>query len=431
MPQLSSHAHASSWFIAGLTNLCLATTRFVVSTSAVLIAALAWGCSDGAGTHSKVRQTEIETAPALVDSDVDQQPDRFVSRLLAAVNQEPGTGSFSDLLDFDAFINATVAGLAMSQEDYRAFAAKIRDTLDTSVVAQIQSIVTEGGSYSFVRYIEDERGKQAIMRMLTADGSLNYHYFRLAERTSGDSLATDFYVFTAGEWMSQMLRFVALQRDAHDNRSVWDRLRGKEFSFVKHAKDFDEMAVALQDNDPVRASEIYERLPRDMQEMKPVLLLKISAATLMSDENPEAYLAAVREYRKLYPHDRAVDIMSVDYFRARKQYEKCFDALSRIEQEVKDPFLRVVRSKILAECGDLGSASGEIRLAINEAPDLEAAYEAGVTVSLKRNDHEATLAYLKQLSERFGTRIIDLSMMEGYDSFAQSSQYKIYDKKYR
>ena len=154
-----------------------------------------------------------------------------------------------------------------------------------------------------------------------------------------------------------------------------------------------------------------------------MFLLRLRAAQAI-DENE--YAATLDEYRKLFPKDPGLDLLSISYYTTKKDFKQALECINRIESAVGgDPYLNVTRAALCDVQGKHDEAKRLARKAADEQePTLLPAYFEMLGVSLIQKNHAETLAVLKEVDQKFQLKLNDLTKVREYADFVKSPQYK-------
>lgn len=399
----------------------------LITVTTVALVGCGGGETGAPATENAVDPVAVDEAPATPPA-TEAQAKTFADELLATIGDAPGAKPIDQLLDMDSVLDKSLAGVDLSEKDRQGLASGVSTSLlQRGIVEQLRMILQQGGSYSFVRSFEDDGRRHLLMRLLQPNSEgVNYHDFYLTENESGEVVASDMYIFMSGETISQTLRRTAVQLAAQQNRSLLSRITGDEVLFVKHLEEIGQLSQAVQGGNADKALGIYRSLPQEVQDTKLVLLLRLQSAGLLVDDPAGEYESAIKHFRKLFPDDAAVDFLSIDYYLLTEKFDKCLEAIDRVQSELQDPYMHTLKAAAYVAKGDLEAATKAANQAIEEEPTLEAAYATALTVSLEKADHEETLKHLRTLTTEFGYEWGDLTTVEGYEQFVQSPQYKTF-----
>jgi tetratricopeptide (TPR) repeat protein len=240
----------------------------------------------------------------------------------------------------------------------------------------------------------------------------------LAKNSHGQTRAVDFLIFFSGELFSTTLRRGCLPLAASELR----QLTRKDKEFIKHLGRLQEMSEAIHHGQSEQVIEIYDQLPRSLQEEKFVLLLRLRAA---SELDEKTYEATVDALRAVSADDGSIDLLSVDSFVLKGDFQNALHCLDRLEQAVGfDSYLNVLKANLWIESGESAKAIPLCQTAIEEEPELELAYWILITAAIHLEEWDLVLATLLKLEDQFEMEFENLEEVELYEPFTKTSQYK-------
>jgi tetratricopeptide (TPR) repeat protein len=240
---------------------------------------------------------------------------------------------------------------------------------------------------------------------------LNYVEMELG-RFPGGVQAVDATYYLTGERLSRTLaRLMGRAQSAMDDGDLKDGMAMQRISMLQRQGDT-EGALAL-----------IKELPPALRADKSIMLLEIGLDPGTDDTR---YLAAIERFENAFPNDPALDLVSIDGFFMRKQFDRLLAAIDRLDERVKDPYLDVMRA--LAYLGDdkLDKALVHVDRAIEREPTLEDAWDAKSTICLTKKDFACAFAAITVLVERFELPITDevVGDLEHGPELLASEEYK-------
>ena len=153
------------------------------------------------------------------------------------------------------------------------------------------------------------------------------------------------------------------------------------------------------------------------------MLLRIQAASSVG--NDTTYLEAIEDFRKFYPKDPCVALISIDRHIMKNNYDEAINSIEQLQQSVgADPYLLFLKGNVHYLKGDQQSARSLMGEAIQAEPTLQDPYWGLVTVSLSEKDFDETNRLLDQLEEKFQIEFDDLTQIPEYSEYVQSPQYQ-------
>jgi tetratricopeptide (TPR) repeat protein len=290
---------------------------------------------------------------------------------------------------------------------------------------QFIEIVKNGGSYSVVRVRTVGGRPRVILRLLQPEGAINYHEFTLVRYPDGQVGAEDIYIYLSAEPLTQTFRRAILGILAERNRGAIARLSESEQALTKHLPSFVTMSQQFRNGQHKEALATFRRLPAELQKNKAFQLMAIQAAQKTGDD--EDYIAEIERFRRDHPTDPAADLISIDYYIFKNQYDEALSGLDRLDAAVGgDPYLNVMRAEVLSEAGRYKEAGAAAAKAIEAGQMIEQMYWIRITAALKEKYHADTLAWLKKGVES-GAIQIDLGNLRAdpeYADFVKSPQFE-------
>ena len=405
--------------------------QIVLSVVAATILLFSAGCAQSDPPESVAVRPKPQGKPAKSKSttqkgrspDAESARQLFAEPLVQAIFEGDVDG-FNQLIDWDSILNKVTSGIEASPKFRQGFERGIRETLSqkNGLAATLVRSVGNGGAYVLLRTYEKDGVRRAIFRMQTEQG-INYHDYAL--ELQGDRvLATDLYVYLSAEEFSSTMRRLYLMAISQQPTGFLDRLTGKEAAFAKNAQKFKAMARFNRNGQFAQAVKIFNELPDSMRTEKPVLIIYLTATAQLGEKQ---YLEAFDLYRSHYPNDASLDLLSLDAYLSRKQYDKVLESIDRLEEAVQgDPFLDVMRAGVYHESGENDEAMKMVHRAIERQPDLQDAYWTAVEVTMDQKEFGETVKWLKRIENDLAIEIewATLGQLDYYAEFVKSPEYQ-------
>jgi tetratricopeptide (TPR) repeat protein len=329
-------------------------------------------------------------------------------------------------IDLDAVLDRASAGIEAPEERRRKFIANGKRALTQSLTQGLQQALKKGG-YRFLRMQHTGNEKQALFRVFGDDSGLNYHRLVLGHTADRKVRAVDIYGFASGELLSQTMRRMYLPMAAEASKSLLAKLTQSESDFVKHRSKLVELSTADADGRSARVLEIYATLPPSLQKDKTFLLARMKAAAEVSEKEYADTLDAFRDY---YPADPCLDILLIDHYFLRKQFDRALACIDTLDKAVGgDPYLNVMRANVYLEKKDFAKARECAQKAVAAEENLQPAYWALITASLGTKDFAETSRLLTAVREKCGVEIDDLAADSEYAEYVKSPEYNEWLKK--
>jgi hypothetical protein len=326
------------------------------------------------------------------------------------------------LIDWGAIYERAAATVPGPDEARRRFVR--RGPARPSLLArEIIEVVGKNGRCKLLRLRTEADQPHALFRLAqTAQtGGLNYYDLTLIRR-GGEVRAIDVFVYARGEGLTHSVRRACLLEVAAQAPDGLDDLSKTDREFIRNRARVQEMQDATARGDYRAALQSYDGLPPALKQDKMILAMRLRAAAGLDEDR---YVAALADFGKYHPNDVCLDLLSVDYFTLQKRFGAALEALERLDRSVGgDPLLNGQRADIHLGAGDLKKARRFAQKAIEEEPDLQAAYWVLVTVSLKEKKFDETVRLLDTLAGKFALRFGDFTKAAEYADFVKSPQYR-------
>ena len=347
---------------------------------------------------------------------------KFANSLIAAIQAGEGT---QQLLDWTALIDRSAAGLNVPVAMKTGFRLGVQKSAGApeGLFGQIRKQIERGGSYKFIRVFADAEGTRVKIRLLPATGGVNFHDF-LIQEVRGQVVAVDFKIAMAGEDFSQIMRRFLIPMVAQQNRGFLDRLTGKESALIKHLVDLQAITQAVQEGHPEKVAGIVAKLPEEVRNEKLCLLQELQAAQALADDDQMESI--IERYRRLYPDDPAVDMLSIDYFALKKNVAQALRSAERFTQTMgEEAYMLTMIADLQWQLGKLKQARASVDKAIEREPDYLNAHWTLVAIALSQQDHTTVLETLQRLTKEFAVQLDPQSMRDSptYAEFVKSPEF--------
>lgn len=212
-------------------------------------------------------------------------------------------------------------------EELKGFREGMQSKLNMGT--QLAATLSEQATYQLVRIYEDNGAQHVIFRLYD-DGKLNYHDIMLIHE-KGEVKIADMFVYATGENLSQTLS------------GIFEGVMKKDdVTSMKSLDDLKKMRMQIQKNEHEEALATFYALPKDMQGMRPVQVLKLQAAMGLEDS---IYVKALDEFSRLYPDNGKMSLMLLDGLILHKDYDEAVACVNRLDSMInKDPLLDYYRA---------------------------------------------------------------------------------------
>ncbi len=378
---------------------------------------------DSALPPARTTKTPAQTAAKAITA---EEAKTWAVALQRAVRRQD-VDAFNALVDWDAFMEKATA-LPGSSPQLKEFRTEFSRNLKSATMSNasgfgraIMSGIQGSGDYRAFRIQSAGGQTRVLFRLISSTGALNYHDWVLGRSKSGAVVGVECYIFLVGEMYSQNLRRSFLPLAHKSGGASIDNLSGPEKDFVEHFGQFALMGQYTRERNWRQALNLYKELPASVQESKPAMTMRLLATQSISDSE---YLATIDEFRKHYPNDPMIDLISVDAYVLRKSFDKALEAIDRVDKAIGgDPYLKVLRGNVLLRENKLKEASEMVQNALVTDPNLLRAYYALIDISLAAHNYADTVKWLKK-AESLHVTFGDLTAVKAFEGFVKSPEYK-------
>ena len=197
-----------------------------------------------------------------------------------------------------------------------------------------------GAHYRFlrVRIVAGRAG--LVFRMSENDDDLHYHLHQIKRDADGSYRVADTYIVGLSESIADTLRrgFLHLAADAAPATAT---IADAETSriFVENLEGIGSLSEALANRRYAEALDIYHALPKEVQGIRDVVIMRVEAAARVS---PLMLDEALDLWKELYEDESLLALKFIDYHMARGNYARARELAWDVELMTGgDPYLRV------------------------------------------------------------------------------------------
>lgn len=276
--------------------------------------------------------------------------------------------------------------------------------------SELLATIDKTGSYRLLRSYEKD-GKQHLLFRLYYDGTINYHNLELIN-ARGKCKIADIYMYMSGENISESMADVlrAMFAEVGDGRiSDTEKAWINSMPTIKNRM----RAGAYKE-----AKELIDRLPANVRKQKGLQILSIQAAMEL---DAETLVAAVDEYKNLYPGDPNIPILMMSVYGAKGEYAKYREAVDELDRQVeKDPVLEHFRAGAYFLEGEEVKGRACIERLLKEIPDFPDAMLEIASSWLRASEYEKAKFYIDKLraNRDFDQSLVD-ELVIAYPGYQQ------------
>lgn len=378
----------------------------------ILCLAIATGCLAALAAVAARAQE-----PALVDPSTLPVEDP-VETLAKEIEQAVAMRSpkkYASYYDFDGLFRISTRLIDIAP----GMTLRVRNAFDDACKGFVQNMVQSldpGGDYRFLRIIPTDEGPRLLFRMTNSNG-LNYHQLLIGRNSMGDIRIIDVDIMANGEMLSQIIQRILHQAVIRAGHA--DALP------LPHREMMDQLAKMnklLQEDKPREALEVYESMPEIARGDRLARLMRVHASVLIDDAERTK---ALDEYHASFKGDPTPELFMVNVLIERQEFDQAMEAINRLDQELGgDPYLDVFRSTVAMARGDVPLAKSLAQRAAEGAPQVSAAHNQLLVLSLREQDHVEALRLMRLLRDQFKMEFVDLNRIPEFAEFTKSPQYQ-------
>ena len=354
-------------------------------------------------------------APQPSDETTDKEALEFSQRLEKGI-LDGRPEAFDGALNMTAVVDAATRGLDLKPAERVNF----RTGIGEGLAMGRKLIPATGNSYRLlgIRKVGPHQGP--LFRLWSEDG-LNYHLLKLKKSAGSGIRIADIYIFVTADWMSSILRRAALAIVADDpaRRAL---LAPEDAQLATAIRDLRFIQQLANREEPRKALEAFQKLPEATRKDRLVQSLRIMVASKLGEEE---YLKAEAEFRKLFPEDSSVYLMTLDGFVYRKDFAGALKGIDSLDRSLGgDPLLDLHRGNMYASLEKYAEAKKAGQRAAKEVPYLQEPRWLLVTVALKEKAHADTVRLLDELARDFKLEFENMESIQEYADFVKSAEYR-------
>lgn len=345
-------------------------------------------------------------------------------RAIAKAVSEKDKEGLAKLSDWNQLLEKILDDFGDSERGRQAKAG-VRDGFksiaDKNPFVAMMTKLEKDDRFDYQKLVETDGGVCPLFRYISSETGVTY--LRAVAARSGEGLRiVDCYNYSTGELLSQTMHRVILPMVVETNRGFLDRLTKEQSAWVKNSAKVSQMTNLIQGGQARDALAVYATLPEELKADKTVLLLRLQAASTISDAQK---MAAIDDLRKHHPKDPSLALMAIDLYVHQKKHDEALACIDQLDAALfHDPYTLVLRAGVLADRQDYDAARAAAETAKKEEPGLTQAYWSLLTISLEAKRYDETVQRIGEIEKELHVVFSDLKDAEVYAGFVQSPQYR-------
>jgi tetratricopeptide (TPR) repeat protein len=352
-----------------------------------------------------------KTAPPKLEGVSMEQAQVFAENLLTALTK-CDNAAIAAAHDTDAMLKIAVTGSGLTVAERDGVIQGAKQSFEPA--AQFCGPMQPDNHFKLLKVHEEGKTTRALYRVLSEDG-VNYIDFVLG-KTSADApvRAHDYYIYMTGELMTETFRdLIGTMASPAERNSVFATSQA-----MQRARD-----MLMQQRYAEAKSELDSLSPA-LKKQKSIMLLQVQAAMHLDEATYEASITA---FEKSFPDSPALDLVSIDGFVMREQWDDAMAAVERLDKRVGgDTYLMFLRANLFAAAKKYEKAKQSAEKALADEPTLVDAMWTLLTVALETQSFAEAAALLKRLETEFEVEMDPgvMAVEPLYAEFLQSDEYK-------
>ncbi len=255
----------------------------------------------------------------------------------------------------------------------------------------IVNALSPKGNYEVVRHYEKNQTRHVLFRLYD-QGMINYHDAELS-RQGGKVKIADIFIYLNGQHLSETVHSLYLQMADEINMS-----KGPSEETSRWLKKMPEIRGLINAGRHQEANDIFNEIPAKIKVGRPFQILNVEIASGLGDE---LYRQAIEGYEKSFPNEPNTQLLLLDAYVLRKEYDKALKAVNQLDEAVgHDPVLDYHRSLCYTLLGKTDSSRACLERLVKNKPDFEDAIIELVGTYLDWREFEKA----KPLIDRFQNR---------------------------
>lgn len=281
------------------------------------------------------------------------------------------------------------------------------------------------GEFSLLRVRKYGNDRLAVFRTVNEFG-LNYQELLLRKAENGAVNVIDMRSQVAGEFMSELMQPIYLSSLRDFTPENFKRVTNGKPTILDVMPQIQEMRKAVSKKDFEKVIRIYNNIPGDLRNWKPLHLMRITASAKLDDAQ---WLKAIDDFKRLYPDDDATKHQLIDRYIIQKDFAAALIALDDLDRAIEgDPYLNVVRSNVYMAWGKPNKAIEMAAKAVDALPDMKAPYIALFDAQFESFMFADAVKTLEKIDIRFGINTDVFEKDPVFSEFCKSPAFKLWNE---
>ena len=271
-------------------------------------------------------------------------------------------------------------------------------------------------------------GRTRMLVRAAGDNGVNYLDMDVTKHPETGALkAADVYIFLSAEDLSTTMRRAMLPH--LKRKKGFARLFTEDDVEVKHSKDLLNVARLVRESRMRAAITAFDELPEKLRFRKHLLFMRLNAASSLDDD--KEYEKTLDLFRSKHPKDACIDMLSIDYYTMRKDYDAAVACIHRVDAAVGgDPYLKMAEAVLWLAAEQHKKAREAAEAALRAEPELEGLHSTMLDIALAGERFDDAIKHIDEL-ERRGTEwsLEAMKASEEWAPFLASEEGKAWAEK--
>jgi tetratricopeptide (TPR) repeat protein len=274
----------------------------------------------------------------------------------------------------------------------------------------IINALSKTGSYQFVNEYSKKDTEHVIFRLYD-HGMINYHDLELAH-VDGKVKIADLFIYLTGQNLSETMQSLFAQMG---DVSSSEGPSKETLAWMDDAKRIRGLITAKQYRE---AKNIYTSLPETAKKSKAFQVINVEINSGLGDDE---YGAAIAEYESLFPKEPNMQLMMLDAYIMRKEYDKALNAVNELDKTLNtDPLLDYHRSLCYSLMNDTAKQLESLERLNKNVPDFEDGMIQLIALYLDKEEYEKARPLVDRYKSKSNFDQLNLSnIMAGYPEYEE------------
>jgi len=270
-----------------------------------------------------------------------------------------------------------------------SFNQGIQQSIDKSITQVILKQAKES-YFDFVNFTEYENGSYDILFRKFSGEGINYFEFFLLPDGKGNFKIVDYYIYLAGEYMSQTFKRLYLGGVA----AIVNENEEEAVAFVKDIYAMKSITNRLNAGKIDKAIEEFNELDEALQNTKVMKLLQLR---MYSEKDFDSYLKVMNEYLALFPNDISMHMVNIDKFIVEEKYEQTLATIDTLQLITQDDFLDLFRGNVYMMKGDYDQSLKYYNQLLEAYPYFVEGYDYKLSLLINKERFQEAIDFLDHM----------------------------------